>query len=116
MEGGENYGWPLFEGVVTIEAEGTVDDLVLPVTVYDRRQGCAVVGGAVHEGQFIYADFCTGKIWSLRRQGQDEWQSRLLTTVGVPISSIGADESGNLYALGYLDGRIYPLAIATDSE
>ena len=114
--GGENYGWPLWEGVVPMEAEGTVDDLVLPVTVYDRRQGCAVVGGAVHEGQFIYADFCTGKIWSLRLQGQDEWQSKLLATVGVPISSIGADESGNLYALGFFDGRIYRLAIATDSE
>ena len=37
-------------------------------------------------------------------------------TVGVPISSIGADESGNLYALGFFDGRIYRLAIATDSE
>ena len=80
--GGENYGWPLLEGVVTIEAEGVVDDLVLPVAVYDRRQGCAVVGGAVYEGQFIYADFCTSKIWSLRRQGQDEWQNRLLMTVG----------------------------------
>ena len=99
-----------------MEAEGTVDDLVLPVTVYERRQGCAVVGGAVHEGQFIYGDFCTGKIWSLRQQGQDEWQSKLLTTVGVPISSIGADESGNLYALGFFDGRIDRLAIATDSE
>ena len=37
-------------------------------------------------------------------------------TVDVPISSIGADESGNLYALGFLNGWIYPLAIATDSE
>ena len=109
-------GGPCGKEIVPIEAEGIVDDLVLPVAVYDRPQGCAVVGGAVHEGQFIYADFCTGKIWSLRQQGQDEWQNRFLTTIGVPISSIGADESGNLYALGYLDGRIYPLAIATDSE
>ena len=114
--GGENYGWPLWEGVVPMEAEGTVDGLVSPVAGYEASQGCAVVGGAVHEGQFIYSDFCTGKIWSLRRQGQDEWQSRLLLTMGVPISSIGVDETGNLYALGYLDGRIYPLAIATDSE
>ena len=114
--GGENYGWPLWEGDMQIEAERTVDDLVWPVTVYGRPQGCAIVGGAVHEGQFIYADFCTGKIWSLRRQGQDEWQNRLLVTIDTPISSIGADESGNLYALGYLDGRIYRLAIATDSE
>ena len=115
-EGSENYGWPMLEGLVPMEAEGTVDDLVLPVAVYDSMQGCAVVGGAVHEGQFIYADFCTGKIWSLRKQGQDEWQNRFLMTLYVPISSIGADESGNLYALGYLDGEIYPLAIATDSE
>ena len=114
--GGENYGWPLLEGLFPVEVEAAVDDLVLPVAVYGRPQGCAVVGGAVYEGQFIYADFCTSKIWSLRRLGQDEWQNRLLMTVGVPISSIGADESGNLYALGYLDGRIYRLAIATDSE
>ena len=114
--GGENYGWPLLEGVVPMEAEGIVDDLVMPVAVYDRPQGCAVVGGAVYEGQFIYADFCTGKIWSLRRQGQDEWQSRLLVTLGVPVSGIGVDESGNLYALGYLDGKIFPLAIPTDDQ
>ena len=116
MGGGENYGWPLLEGLFPVEAEAAVDDLVLPVAVYGSRQGCAIVGGAVYEGQFIYADFCTSKIWSLRRLGQDEWQNRLLMTVGVPISSIGADESGNLYALGYSDGRIYRLAMATDSE
>ena len=114
--GGENYGWPFLEGVHPFEAEGTADDLVLPVAVYDKTQGCAIVGGAVYEGQFIYADFCTSRIWSLRRLGQDEWQNRLLMTVGVPISSIGADESGNVYALGYSDGRIYRLAIATDTE
>ena len=114
--GGENYGWPLLEGLFPIEVEAVVDDLVLPVAVYGRPQGCAVVGGAVYEGQFIYADFCTSRIWSLRRLGQDEWQNRLLMTVGVPISSIGADESGNLYATGYLDGKIYRLAITTDSE
>ncbi len=114
--GGENYGWPLLEGVVPIEAEGPVDGLVSPPAVYDRRQGCAVVGGAVHAGQFIYSDFCTGKIWSLRRQGLDTWQSNLLITLGVPISGIGVDELGNLYALGYLDGTIYPLTIVADAK
>ena len=47
--------------MLQIEAQGTVDDLVLSVAVYGRTQGCAVVGGAVYEGQFIYADFCTSK-------------------------------------------------------
>ena len=114
--GGENYGWPLFEGILPLEAKGPVDDLVSPVAVFGRMDGCAIVGGAVYEGQFIYADFCTGRIWSLRRQGQEEWQNRLLMKLGVPISSIDADEWGNLYAVGYLDGKIYSLAIVTDAE
>ena len=45
--GGENYGWPLLEGLFPVEVEAAVDDLVLPVAVYGRPQGCAVVGGAV---------------------------------------------------------------------
>lgn len=36
--------------------------------------------------------------------------------MGVPASSIGGDEFGNLYAVGYADGKIYPLAIRTDFE
>lgn len=114
--GGENYGWPHYEGTVPISDEAAEDDFVMPVAAYDRTQGCAVVGGAVQNGQFIYADYCTGQIWSLRRQEPDKWQNRLLTTIGVPVSSIGADESGNLYAVGHIDGKIYPLALPTDVE
>ena len=100
--GGENYGWPMWEGNSdTEEVEGTVDELVWPVAVYGRQLGCAIVGGAVHEGRFFYADFCTGKVWSLRRYRPDRWEIRHLLTIGGPISSIGADESGNLYATGY---------------
>ena len=36
--------------------------------------------------------------------------------LGVPISSIGADEWGNLYAVGYLDGKIYSLTIVADAK
>ena len=108
--GGENYGWPQFEGRAPTGAEGSVDDPVLPVAVYDRSLGCAVVGGAVHEGAFVYADFCTGRVWALRRQGDEGWESKQLTTKGVPISSIGTDEAGNLYATGYADGGIYRIS------
>ena len=113
--GGQNYGWPCWEGEV---ATGlcSLDGLVLPVITYTRDKGCAVVGGAVHREKFFFADYCTGKIWALQRQGQNKWQNGLLMTLGVPVSSIGADEYGNLYAVGYLDGKIYPLAIPRDPE
>ncbi len=107
--GGENYGWPLWEGISTLEVEITVDNPVLPVAVYDREQGCAIVGGAVLEGRFIYGDFCTGRVWALQRHGQDKWVSEHLFTIGIPISSIGTDQSGNLYATGFTDGKIYRL-------
>ncbi len=99
----------MFEGKAPSETEGSVDDPVFPVAIYGRDEGCAVVGGAVHEGAFVYADFCTGRVWTLRRQGEQGWEKKQLTLIGVPISSIGTDEAGNLYATGYADGNIYRL-------
>ena len=57
---------------------------------------------------FIYADFCKGSIWGLQPKG-DRWQSTLLIDAGTPISSIGSDETGNLYATAYALGKIIHL-------
>ena len=108
--GGENYGWPMWEGILpAVDVEDAHDFLVWPVAVYGRDQGCAVVGGAMHEGAYVYADLCAGRVWALRRQEEHQWENEYLVTIGVPISSIGADESGNLYAIGFADGKIYGL-------
>ena len=72
------------------------------------------------QGVFLYADFCSGRIWGLNRpereafpsprtsteDSQDGWQSTLLLKVSVPVSSIGEDEEGNVYVVGYQDGVI----------
>ena len=61
------------------------------------------------QGVFLYADFCSGRIWGLQRPdagSQDGWQSTLLLKVSVPVSSIGEDEEGNVYVVGYQDGVI----------
>ena len=66
------------------------------------------------QGVFLFADFCRGAIWGLKRTGRNEtgqaessWQSARLANAGFPISSIGQDEAGNVYAAGYQDGTIY---------
>ena len=106
--GGENYGYSLWEGN-SCNWSCNVDNLVFPVSVYDHEQGnCVVVGGAVMSSIFVYADFCSGSIWGLQRQG-DRWQSTLLIDAGTAISSIGSDETGNLYATGYALGKIFHL-------
>ena len=109
--GGEHYGWPIWEGnfcheVLSVNCAN--DGFVLPVTNYDHSQGCAIAGGVVRNSVFYYADFCRGRIWALQRQGEG-WKNRLLIEDSVPISSIGTNEQGDLYAVGHLDGIIYAL-------
>lgn len=110
--GGENYGWPTWEGNYCNQFESrscNVVNVVLPVSVYEHVQGrCAIVGGAVLSGIFMYADFCKGSIWGLQRLG-DRWKSVELISGSTAISSIGADEAGNVYAVGYSSGVIYHL-------
>lgn len=117
--GGENYGWPIWEGNYCSQFESVscyAAGLVLPVSVYDRLSGeCAVVGGAVLSGIFLYADFCKGSIWGLQRKG-DKWQSTRLISGSTAISSIGTDETGNVYATGYASGTIYRLVPTVKDE
>ena len=121
--GGEDYGWFKMEGnlcfdnfVVPCSAGG----LTLPVAEYDHEQGCAIAGGTVFrgpgppalQGLFLYADFCSGRIWGLRRPDQDNqlgWKSTLLVNAPISISSIGRDEVGNVYATSFSDGILYML-------
>ena len=129
-KGGENYGWAILEGIhchvgpyeptAFCDAEGFTQ----PVAEYQHSQGCAIIGGPVYRGsQFIsmqgiyfYADFCSGRIWGLRRI-DGKWESALLYDAPFQITAIGEDENGNLYVTNYnqgfilaLEARIQPLA------
>ena len=125
---GKNFGWAVMEGNICFEHDSlhcSAEGLTLPVAEYDHGRGCAVVGGAVYRGDsyaaldglFLFADFCRGEIWGLRRPvdistGNPSlgWQSALLTNAGFPVSSIGEDEEGNVYVAGYQNGNIYMIS------
>ena len=118
--GGENYGWRIMEGSLCLQPSSgacNAEILTSPVAEYKRTHGCAIVGGAVYrgsgpaslQGAFIFADFCRGTVWTLKRPDVDDhdgWQSSLLLNAGVPVSSIGEDEEGTVYVTGYQDGSI----------
>ena len=127
--GGQNYGWPAMEGNICspfFPSSCRADGLTLPVAAYGHSQGCAIVGGVLYrgakhpemQGTFFYGDFCSGRVWGLKRQGESPgdpglkaWQSELLLQAesAIPMSKIGVDQEGNLYALGYLVGAIYEI-------
>lgn len=115
--GGENYGWKVMEGRRCF-ASSTCDraGLVLPLAEYDHNQGCSITGGYVYrgaaqpslQGAYFYGDYCSGFIWALSRSGDEGWQSNLLLKSGLPISSFGETEDGEVLVVG-MNGGVYRL-------
>ncbi|NJD62209.1 MAG: PQQ-dependent sugar dehydrogenase, partial [Deltaproteobacteria bacterium] len=117
--GGQNYGWNIMEGAHCFGNPAcSQTGLVLPVAEYDHGQGCSITGGFVYRGQvypglagfYIYADFCSGRFWGLKRDGT-AWQNTLLLTEPHSISSFGEDEAGNLYAADLAAGVVYEIVV-----
>jgi glucose/arabinose dehydrogenase len=116
--GGENYGWNIMEGTSCFLSPGCDQTgLTLPVAEYRHGAGdCSVTGGFVYRGAehptlqgiYFYADFCSGRLWGLRRNGT-VWQNRLLLDTPLQISSFGEDEAGNLHVVDFGAGDIYKI-------
>jgi glucose/arabinose dehydrogenase len=118
--GGENYGWRIMEGTHCFNPNPTpcnTPGLTLPILEYDHSGGnCSVTGGYVYRagayprmlGRYLYGDFCSGRIWSLKNNA-GTWQNNLLLDTAIQISAFGEDEPGNVYVASYGGGDIYPL-------
>jgi glucose/arabinose dehydrogenase len=114
--GGENYGWNIMEGSQCFSsASCDQSGLTLPVAEYDHQDGdCSITGGYVYRGAqypdlngiYLYGDFCSGKLWGLRR-GDDGWESELLRETGFSISTFGEDRQGEVYVADYASGTVY---------
>ncbi|HEY0169710.1 MAG TPA: PQQ-dependent sugar dehydrogenase [Pyrinomonadaceae bacterium] len=121
--GGENYGWRIMEGTHCFNPNPnpcSTPGLTPPILEYGHGAGdCSVTGGYVYragafprmQGLYIYGDFCSGRIWGLRRES-NVWLNSLLLDTPIQISAFGEDESGALYVAGYNTGSIYPLVDA----
>ncbi|MBW2420747.1 MAG: PQQ-dependent sugar dehydrogenase, partial [Deltaproteobacteria bacterium] len=136
--GGENYGWRLREGTIPTPRSGIGGDQpengINPIQEYTHQTGCSVTGGYVYrgpaasiQGDYFYADYCAGNIWSLRYDGSDpeDFDGTNFTDLKnwtddpafAPdegsidkISSFGEDEVGNLYIIDLGSSR-FPLPL-----
>jgi glucose/arabinose dehydrogenase len=113
--GGENYGWNILEGEHCYETNNCEPlGMTYPVTEYSHSFGCSITGGYVYRGtefpsltgNYFFADYCTGNIWSLVRQPDGSWSQALVLESGRTISSFGEDAAGNLYILDHTTGEI----------
>jgi glucose/arabinose dehydrogenase len=118
--GGQNYGWPIMEGLHCFPADRPCDrtGLTLPVREYDHTQGCSVTGGYVYRGQefplltgiYLFGDYCSGRIWGLAQSGDDgDWRVARLAQADVRLSAFGEDEQGELYLVDMDRGELFKI-------
>ena len=115
---GGNYGWNVMEGSRCFRSSScNADDFEPPVAEYVRDLGCSITGGYVYRGQrlpelrgvYLYADYCSGRIWGLRYDGERVTEQAQLARASFQVPSFGEDEAGEVYVLGF-DGGIYAFA------
>ena len=137
--GGENYGWNHYEGDSLYVQKEEILNSAMPIYVYPNNanivkmilgwkendvRGCSVTGGYVYRGSeitslyghYIFADYCTGRIWSFKYESNKISSFCELTKSinfeggdkTVYISSFGEDKDGELYVVDY-SGSIYKL-------
>lgn len=119
-DGGRNYGWRKTEGdhcyYPFLHCNKT--KFTKPVIQYEHINTeagyrCSIIGGYVYrgtalpslQGLYLYADWCTGEIWSARQsKAGGPWNSiRLLDADDYGLNSFGEDEAGEIYVV-YSDG------------
>jgi glucose/arabinose dehydrogenase len=116
-----NYGWHVYEGRSRYTSGQTPTrsgTLVFPIVVYSHSEGCSITGGYVYRGKaipsfrgrYIYGDYCSGTIWSLKASGgklRSGPRKEPFTIAN--LSSFGEDSSGEIYATS-TDGTVYKLS------
>ena len=112
---GYNYGWNFMEAKHCFRSE-KCDQIGLeaPIFEYGRSEGCSIIGGHVYRGNsieflygaYIFGDFCSGKIWSIRYDNEEATDFTEINDLGSPITAFGEDQQKQIYILS-LDGNIY---------
>jgi glucose/arabinose dehydrogenase len=110
---GANFGWPAYEGFASFRGGIPRSATILPTLAYPHHPGCAVTGGYVVRdrrlarirgreivGDYLFADYCTGKLYGFRpRLGRRPGKQRSFRFGIRYLSSLGEDNSGHIYVL-----------------
>ncbi len=116
---GGNYGWNIMEGTSCFRDVGCDrEGLEPPVAEYGRDGGCSVTGGYVYRGSripslvgaYVYGDFCSGRIWALRHDGNRVTGQAEIANTDLQIASFAEGPDGEIYVLSFT-GEIGRLAI-----
>jgi hypothetical protein len=114
-----NYGWDVMEGAHCFSTTPcNASGLIMPAVEYNHSDGCSITGGYVYrgaaepalDGQYFYADLCSGWIRSFRFEGgaAEEHRTAYPSDIGA-VTSFGLDAAAELYVLVH-QGVVYRIA------
>lgn len=107
-----DFGWSAYEGNVRFNDDQSSPDHTPPVVVYRHGEdGCSVSGGAVATagsllGRYVFADYCSGRVWSIATDEPAPTMQLHFTDIESPSAVVRANDS--LYVLS-LSGTIWRL-------
>jgi len=116
---GGNYGWSVQEGSHPFrpERDRGPSPILPPIVEHSHTDFRSITGGLVYYGSrlkdltsaYIYGDFDTGKIWSLRYDGLRVTEHRELADTTFRIVDFGSSLAGEVYLLDFIGGAIHRL-------
>jgi glucose/arabinose dehydrogenase len=115
---GINYGWRCYEGdePYNMSLCNQNEEYTFPVYVYSQNQGDrSVTGGYVYRGEdypllqgtYIFGDFVSGQMFTIRPDGDDWVGERILEFGGGQITSFGENVHSELFMAARGQGAIY---------
>ncbi len=121
--GGLNYGWRCYEGNANFNLAGcnAKSTYTFPIHEYfsdENINGCSITGGYVYRGKkypslygrYIYGDYCSGKIWALKRNSDGTYVNNLVYDHSNNVlTTFGQDASGELYFADVNMSSIYKI-------
>jgi len=116
---GLDFGWRRWEGSHCFDEEAGchADGVTMPVSEYSHAEGCSVIGGVVYRGDaipalrggYLFADYCSGRLWAIDAGLDGPQEPTLLSETGRQLSSIGMDETGEVWLTDLGDGALLRL-------
>jgi uncharacterized repeat protein (TIGR03806 family) len=126
VEKGGNYGWSVREGNHPFRPQRDTGPTAIlpPIVEHPHSDFRSITGGYVYEGErlpelkdaYLYGDYDTGKIWSLRYNGRRVTENRQLVDTQLRVVSFGKDRAGEVYVLDFIGGKLHRLAPAAKSD
>ncbi|MEM6724672.1 MAG: PQQ-dependent sugar dehydrogenase, partial [Bacteroidota bacterium] len=119
--GGENWGWRCYEAdnPFILGGCGDISQFSFPVAFIPHGTlGCSITGGFVYRGsdnpglygRYIYTDFCSGRINSIRPTDDGGWfNEELFNGTDFEYSTFGLDNNNELYMAGINTGNIWKI-------